>query len=174
MYFGLIILFFIAAAIYASVGFGGGSTYTALLAISGTPYYTIPVITLICNICVVTSNCLNYANAKLIDWKRASPIVAASVPMAWFGGQLSVLEVVVNIFSGQEFHKKKSVFFGRNHIVFYGGRRRIFVGHSWNWRRDFFGAYSISAKMGKFDANCRDLQPFYFNKFYSGPVRPAQ
>ena len=34
----LIFLFFVTAALYASVGFGGGSTYNALLVLSGVDY----------------------------------------------------------------------------------------------------------------------------------------
>ena len=40
----LSILFFVTALIYSSVGFGGGSTYLALLLIWGVPYTIFPVI----------------------------------------------------------------------------------------------------------------------------------
>jgi hypothetical protein len=40
----LIPAFGITALLYAAIGFGGGSTYTALLAISGTDYRILPVI----------------------------------------------------------------------------------------------------------------------------------
>jgi hypothetical protein len=42
----LSILFFITAILYSSVGFGGGSTYLALLLIWDIPYYIFPVIAL--------------------------------------------------------------------------------------------------------------------------------
>ena len=35
----LSILFFVTAILYASVGFGGGSTYLALLLLWGVPYF---------------------------------------------------------------------------------------------------------------------------------------
>jgi hypothetical protein len=54
----LSILFFITAILYSSVGFGGGSTYLALLLIWDIPYYIFPVIALLCNIIVVTGNSL--------------------------------------------------------------------------------------------------------------------
>ena len=46
----LSILFFVTAILYSSVGFGGGSTYLALLLIWDIPYYIFPVIALLCNI----------------------------------------------------------------------------------------------------------------------------
>jgi len=56
----LSILFFVTAILYSSVGFGGGSTYLALLLIWEIPYYIFPVIALFCNIIVVTGNSINY------------------------------------------------------------------------------------------------------------------
>ena len=50
----LAILFIVAAILYASVGFGGGSTYLALLLIWNVPYTIFPVIALSCNIIVVS------------------------------------------------------------------------------------------------------------------------
>jgi hypothetical protein len=57
--FILSILFFITAILYSSVGFGGGSTYLALLLIWDVPYYIFPVLALICNIIVVSGNSIN-------------------------------------------------------------------------------------------------------------------
>lgn len=48
----LIAAFLITAALYASVGFGGGSTYNALLVMSGADYRVLPSIALLCNIVV--------------------------------------------------------------------------------------------------------------------------
>ena len=61
----LSILFFVTALIYSSVGFGGGSTYLALLLIWGVPYTIFPVIALVCNIIVVSGNdaCVALAEA---------------------------------------------------------------------------------------------------------------
>ena len=46
----LAILFFVTAVLYSSVGFGGGSTYLALLLIWGIPYFIFPVVALLCNV----------------------------------------------------------------------------------------------------------------------------
>ena len=40
----LSIFFFITAILYSSVGFGGGSTYLALMLIWDIPYYIFPII----------------------------------------------------------------------------------------------------------------------------------
>ena len=42
----LAILFLVTATLYSSVGFGGGSTYLALLLIWNVPYFIFPVIAL--------------------------------------------------------------------------------------------------------------------------------
>jgi len=87
-------LFFIAALLYASVGFGGGSTYTALLVLAGANVLIIPVISLICNILVVSGNSWRYNRAGLISWTRIWPFMVLSVPMAWIGGRIHVPETV--------------------------------------------------------------------------------
>ena len=90
MKLSLIILFFITAALYASVGFGGGSTYNALLVMAGTDTLVQPLIALACNIIVVSGNVARYYRAKLLTFKRYIPLIILSVPMAWFGGSLPI------------------------------------------------------------------------------------
>ena len=86
----LIILFFVTSTIYSSVGFGGGSTYLALLLLWGIPYTIFPVIALSCNIIVVTGNCINYSRAGNLDLKFLAPYLVGSIPMAFIGGALSI------------------------------------------------------------------------------------
>lgn len=90
----LALLFALTACLYASVGFGGGSTYTALLVAGGTDYALIPIVALSCNIVVVFGNTLRYSAARLIPWQRLWPILVFSVPAAWLGGRLNISEVV--------------------------------------------------------------------------------
>ena len=90
----LTLAFLFTAALYASVGFGGGSTYTALLAVTGVSYTLIPLISLSCNICVVSGNSLRYARAGLIKLSQIWPLLILSVPAAFIGGRLSVPEVL--------------------------------------------------------------------------------
>ena len=87
-------LFALTACLYASVGFGGGSTYTALLVAGGMDYALIPIIALSCNIAVVAGNTGRYARAGLVPWKKLIPILAVSVPAAWLGGRLNISETI--------------------------------------------------------------------------------
>ena len=60
-------MFFVAAALYASVGFGGGSAYNALLVVFGADYRSIPTIALICNLLVVTGGSIQFAGPGTLD-----------------------------------------------------------------------------------------------------------
>ena len=86
----LSIFFFITAILYSSVGFGGGSTYLALLLIWDIPYYIIPVIALICNIIVVSSNSFNYIRAGNYNLKLLIPFLIGSIPLSFIGGTLII------------------------------------------------------------------------------------
>ena len=86
----LAILFFITSILYSSVGFGGGSTYLALLLIWGVPYNIFPLIALSCNIIVVSGNCFNYIRSGNLNLKLLIPYLAGSIPLAFIGGSLPV------------------------------------------------------------------------------------
>ena len=83
-------LFLLTATLYSSVGFGGGSTYLALLLIWDIPYLIFPVIALFCNIIVVSGNCINYIKAGNINLKILTPYLISSVPLAFIGGSISI------------------------------------------------------------------------------------
>jgi uncharacterized membrane protein YfcA len=91
---GLLILFFVTAALYASVGFGGGSTYNALLVLSGADYRIYPLIALACNIAVVSGNTYRFKKSGLISWAKIFPFLALSIPTAWLGGRINIPEIV--------------------------------------------------------------------------------
>jgi len=86
----LAILFLVTATLYSSVGFGGGSTYLALLLIWDVPYFVFPVIALSCNTIVVSGNCFNYIKAGNLNLKLLIPYLIGSIPMAYIGGSLPV------------------------------------------------------------------------------------
>ena len=86
----LAILFFVTAILYSSVGFGGGSTYLALLLIWEVPYFIFPVLALSCNIIVVSGNCVNYIKAGNLNLKLLIPYLVGSIPLAYFGGSLNI------------------------------------------------------------------------------------
>ncbi len=93
----LSILFFITAVLYSSVGFGGGSTYLALLLIWDVPYYIFPIIALFCNIIVVTGNSINYVRAGNHNFKLLIPFLIGSIPLAFIGGTLIVKKEIFEI-----------------------------------------------------------------------------
>jgi uncharacterized protein len=86
----LIVAFALTAALYASVGFAGGSTYNALLALAGVDHRVFPLVALACNLIVATGGTIRFARAGLVPWRRLLPLLALSVPAAWIGGMLPV------------------------------------------------------------------------------------
>ena len=90
-------LFLVTAVLYSSVGFGGGSTYLALLLIWGTPYFIFPIIALSCNIIVVSGNCFNYIRAGNLNLKLLIPYLIGSIPLAYIGGSLPIEEKLFEI-----------------------------------------------------------------------------
>ena len=88
--FYLTLAFLITAFLYASVGFGGGSTYNALLILYNVDYLLIPKIALTCNMIVVVGGTIRYQLNNLIPWKKVLPIIIFSAPFAWIGGRLPI------------------------------------------------------------------------------------
>jgi uncharacterized membrane protein YfcA len=88
----LALAFLVTALLYASVGFGGGSTYSALLALSGLDYRLLPLISLACNIVVVSGSSIRFARAGLTPWKKALVIVALGAPASFLGGLTPIKE----------------------------------------------------------------------------------
>ena len=98
---GLVATFFLTALLYASVGFGGGSTYNALLVLGGVDYRAIPVIALLCNLIVTGLGSWRFARAGEIKWRRVWPLFTLSVPLAWLGGRIVVPQLwFVGLLSG--------------------------------------------------------------------------
>lgn len=96
----IIVLFFVIAILYSSVGFGGGSSYLAVLAFMGIAFIQIRSTALLCNIAVVTGNVLLYQQRKLLDWKRITPLIVFSVPLAYLGGMLKISQTFFFILLG--------------------------------------------------------------------------
>ena len=93
----LSIFFFITAILYSSVGFGGGSTYLALLLIWDIPYYILPIIALLCNIIVVSGNSFNYIRAGNHNIRLLMPFLIGSIPLAFIGGTLLINKEIFEI-----------------------------------------------------------------------------
>lgn len=86
----LILLFLIISILYSSVGFGGGSSYLAILALSGILFTQIRSTALLCNIVVVSSNVFLFYRAKQYEWKKVIPLVLLSAPFAFLGGYIKL------------------------------------------------------------------------------------
>lgn len=81
----LVLIFLMIAFVYSSVGFGGGSSYLAVLAIYSFPYQEIRLTALICNVIVVVGGVIIYIRNNQVDWRKILPLTLISVPMAYLG-----------------------------------------------------------------------------------------
>jgi uncharacterized membrane protein YfcA len=69
LYSALMLAFMVVAFVYASVGFGGGSSYLAILAMAALPFPEIRITALLCNIVVVMGNSILFAQRKQLNWR---------------------------------------------------------------------------------------------------------
>ncbi len=88
----ILFFFFVIAIIYASVGFGGGSSYLAILALYALPFKEMRLIALVCNIIVVTGGAIIFIRNKLVNWNKILPLALISVPMAFLGATIKLSE----------------------------------------------------------------------------------
>ncbi len=86
----LALLCFGITVAYASVGLGGGTAYTALLAILGASHQMIPTVSLLLNVVVTTIGSLIFLRAQHGRVGLIVPFVSTSVPAAYVGGLLPV------------------------------------------------------------------------------------
>lgn len=86
----LVPVFLAVAFTYALAGFGGGSTYLAVLALAGWSAADMRVTALVCNIVVAGGATVRYARAGRLPWRRALPLVLVSVPAAYLGGRVDL------------------------------------------------------------------------------------
>ncbi len=96
----IILLFFTVAVLYSSVGFGGGSSYLAILALTGIAFTQIRATALLCNIVVVSGNVWLFYQQKIFDWKKVIPLVLFSIPLAFIGGYLKINQTFFFILLG--------------------------------------------------------------------------
>ena len=92
--------FFVTALLYASVGFGGGSTYSALLALVGFDFWLLPIVSLCCNIVVVSGSTIRFARAGLMPWRGALTLALVAAPLAFLGGLTPVKEATFLLLLG--------------------------------------------------------------------------
>ena len=93
----LSIFFLITSILYSSVGFGGGSTYLALMLIWEIPFFIIPILALCCNIIVVSGNSINYVRSGNFNFQLLFPYLLGSIPFAFFGASISISKELFEI-----------------------------------------------------------------------------
>ncbi len=86
----LSLLFCAVAFAYSSVGLGGGSSYTALMAILGVSTVAIPMISLTLNLLVTMVGSFNYIRSGHARLKLLLPFLVSSIPMSYLGGSLQL------------------------------------------------------------------------------------
>lgn len=96
----ILLSFFFIALLYASVGFGGGSSYLAILALTSLTFTEIRATALICNIVVVSNSTILYYKNGFYNFKKVIPLVIASIPLAFLGGYLHIEERIFFLLLG--------------------------------------------------------------------------
>ncbi len=96
----LVSLFFFIALLYGSVGFGGGSSYIALLVLYEMPQEELRFMALLCNLAVVTGSTYLFYKAGHLVFQKIWPILLLSVPMAFIGGYIRLDKEVFMLFLG--------------------------------------------------------------------------
>lgn len=82
--------FTMVAMLYASVGLGGGSSYTALLAVTGFTATHIPPVALSLNLVVAGLALYVFTREGHLRWDRTLPLVLTSVPASFAGASISL------------------------------------------------------------------------------------
>lgn len=93
-------IFFFIALFYSSVGFGGGSSYLAILSLVLTDFYEIRSTALILNICVVSIGTLAFFRSGVLKPKMLWPFFVLSIPLAYFGAQLKLSQSIFFLILG--------------------------------------------------------------------------
>jgi uncharacterized membrane protein YfcA len=88
------ILFFFIAVLYSSVGLGGGSSYTALMAIFGVSHRLIPTTSLTLNLLVTSLGVYHFWRRGHGRLKLLLPFLITSVPLAYLAGSLDLPRIV--------------------------------------------------------------------------------
>jgi len=96
----LSLFFLIISFLYSLVGFGGGSSYLALLMISGVSFKVVPIIALLCNTIVVSSSSFRFFKNKLLRFDILIPLILVSVPASYLGGITHISKTLFTLFIG--------------------------------------------------------------------------
>jgi hypothetical protein len=89
-YWLFLLLLFVVAFLYSSVGHGGASGYLALMALFGMAPSTMKSSALIMNICVSLVSFIHYYRGGHFRWKLFFPFAISSVPASFLGAWITV------------------------------------------------------------------------------------
>ena len=94
------IIFFLIALFYSSVGFGGGSSYLAILSLVLSDFYEIRSTALILNIFVVTIGTIVFIRNGVLKLRLVWPFFVFSIPMAYVGAMLKLSQTTFFLILG--------------------------------------------------------------------------
>ena len=111
--FLLVPVFFGISFIYSSVGFGGGSSYIAVLVLVGVSLFTVPTIALPLNIVVAGMAMYHYIRAKHFSLRFSLPF-ASSIPASFIAGMITLpVKSTIIIFVIALFSSSAALFISR-------------------------------------------------------------
>ncbi len=86
--------FLVVSLAYSSVGLGGGTSYTALMAIAGMGALTIPIVSLTLNLVVTAIGSYHFISNRHARLGLILPFLVSSIPMAYVGGALQLPKTI--------------------------------------------------------------------------------
>ena len=107
--YGIPLIFFLIAFFYASVGFGGGSSYLALLSLFLTEFQEIRTLALLLNIIVVGIGTFMFIRNDVFKWKAFLALYTQQYAPLFFRCSASI--VCKNVFSSTRICTFRSIFF---------------------------------------------------------------
>ncbi len=113
----IMLLIFVAALLYSSVGHGGASGYLAVMALMSVAPETMRPAALTLNVLVSSIAVYKFYRVKAFSWALLLPIIAASIPFAFIGGLIDlppyiykpIIGIVLIVAAWQIFHRAKQV-----------------------------------------------------------------
>jgi uncharacterized membrane protein YfcA len=96
----LCILFFLVALAYSAAGFGGGSSYLALMALWSVDFQLMKSTALLCNVAVVIGGVYHFYKGGHLPLKKAWQLSLISVPLAFAGSYLPLKQATFFLLLG--------------------------------------------------------------------------
>jgi len=117
--------FFVIALLYSSVGFGGGSSYLALLALPlfAVPFPVVRAVALCCNLIVVTGGVWVFYREGKLSWRECWPYLVGSVPLAYMAARFPLRDREFFIVLGFSLAVAAVLLWFQDRLATAGGRR---------------------------------------------------